>query len=152
MLKVLVLLMFLSPAFYNIIQRRKNTVRVKKRPILAFALVIFTIVSCIFWYSLDKSPIGFAIHLGAILLVYTMAFLPGLGYGGILVFMGTSPLLKFVSIDQVKAVSLGANSNDLELYIKAYGDEYKQVYDSKDREQIMKILDRNKLLKGEIYA
>lgn len=93
---------------------------------------------------------GFLILLSAILLVYTIGFLPGIGKDGINIFMGTSPILKFISFDQIKDINVAENYNDIELRINAFGDTYKQVYEMKDKEQVIKILDENKLIKGDI--
>ena len=92
---------------------------------------------------------GFLILLSAILLVYTIGFLPGIGKDGMSVFMGYSPILKSIRFDQIKDVSLAENYNDIELRINAFGDTYKQVYEMKDRDEIIKILSENRLIKGD---
>lgn len=150
MLKVVVLLMFIVPIFYNFIVQRNNKIRVKKNSKLGFILAIFAAVTSIFWYRLDRTLMGFLILLSAILLIYTIGFLPGVGKDGISVFMGFSPILKFISFDQIKDVSLKENHNDIKLSIKAFGDTYKQFYEMKDRDEIIKILDKNRLIKGDI--
>ena len=150
MVKVVVLLMFIVPSFYNFIVQRKNKIRVKKESILGFILAIFAFITSIFWYRLDRSFMGFLILLSAILLAYTIEFLPGIGKDGIIVFMGSTSILKFISFDQIKDVSLVENYNDIKLSIKAFGNTYKQVYEMKDRDEIIKIIDKNRLIKGDI--
>lgn len=150
MVKVLVLLMLIVPSFYNFIVQRSNKIRVKKNSDLGFILAIFASITSLFWYRLDRSLMGFLILLSAILFVYTIGFLPGIGKDGISVFMGYSPILKFISFDQIKDVSLVENYNDIKIRINAFGDTYKQVYEIKDRDEIIKILDRNRLIKGDI--
>ena len=147
MVKVLVLLMLIVPSFYNFIVQRSNKIRVKKSSDLGLILAIFASITSIFWYRLDRSPMGFLILISAILLVYTIGFLPGIGKDGISVFMGATPILKFISFDQIKDVRLAENYNDIKLSIKAFGDTYKQVYEMKDRDEIIKILDKNRLIK-----
>lgn len=93
---------------------------------------------------------SFLILLSAIMIVYTIGFLPGIGKDGISVFMGATPILKFISFDQIKDVNLKENYNDIKLSIKAFGNTYKQVYEMKDRDEIIKILDKNRLIKGDI--
>ena len=93
---------------------------------------------------------GFMILISAIMLAYTVEFLPDIGEDGISVFMGATPILKFISFDQIKDVRLAENYNDIKLSIKAFGDTYKQVYEMKDRDEIIKILDKNRLIKGDI--
>ena len=91
---------------------------------------------------------GFLVLLSAILLVYTIGFLPGIGKDGMSVFMGYSPILKSISFDQIKDINVAEHYNDIELRINAFGDTYKQVYEIKDKEQMIKILDENRLIKG----
>ena len=150
MVKVLVLLMLIVPSFYNFLVQRNNKIRVKKNSNLGFILAIFASITSIFWYRLDRTLMGFLILLSAILLGYTIIFLPGIGKDGISVFMGSTPILKFISFDQIKDVSLVENYNDIKLSIKAFGNTYKQVYEMKDRDEIIKILDKNRLIKGDI--
>lgn len=150
MVKVLVLLMLIVPSFYNFIVQRKNNIQIKKNSNLGFILAIFASITSIFWYRLDKSFMGFLILLSAILLAYTMVFLPGIGEDGISVFMGSTPILKFISFDQIKDVSLKENYNDIKLSINAFGNTYKQIYEMKNRDEIIKILDKNRLIKGDI--
>lgn len=150
MVKVLVLLMLIVPSFYNFIFQRNNKIRVKKNSNLGFILAIFASITSIFWYRLDRTLMGFLILLSAILLVYTVEFLPGIGKDGISVFMGATPILKFINFDQIKDVRLKENYNDIKIRINAFGDTYKQVYEMKDRDEIIKILDKNRLIKGDI--
>ncbi len=150
MVKVLVLLMLIVPTIYNFIVQRKNKIRVKKNSGLGLILAIFASITSVFWYRLDRSLMGFLILISAILLVYTIEFLPGIGKDGISVFMGYSPILKFISFDQIKDVRLAENYNYIKLSIKAFGDTYKQLYEMKDRDEIIEILDENRLIKGDI--
>lgn len=152
MVKVLVLLMFIVPSFYNFIVQRNNKIRVKKNSDLGLILAIFAAVTSIFWYRLDRTLMGFLILLSAILLAYTIGFLPGIGKDGISVFMGATPILKFISFDQIIDVRLAENYNDIKLSINAFGNTYKQVYEMKDRDEIIKILDKNRLTKGDNYV
>lgn len=148
MVKVLVLLMLIVPSFYNFLVQRNNKIRVKKNSDLGFILAIFAAVTSIFWYRLDRTLMGFLILLSAILLVYTIGFLPGIGKDGMSVFMGYSPILKSISFDQIKDINVAEHYNDIELRINAFGDTYKQIYDIKDKDQMIKILDENRLIKG----
>ena len=132
--------------------QRNNKIRVKKNSDLGFILAIFASITSLFWYRLDRTLMGFLILLSAILLVYTIGFLAGLGKDGISVFMGYSPILKFINFDQIKDINVAENYNDIKLRINAFGDTYKQVYEMKDKEQMIKILDENRLIKGDKYA
>lgn len=149
MVKVIVLLMLIVPTIYNFMVQRNNKIRVKKNSDLGFILAIFASITSLFWYRLDRTLMGFLILLSAILLVYTIGFLAGLGKDGISVFMGYSPILKFINFDQIKDINVAENYNDIKLRINAFGDTYKQVYEMKDKEQMIKILDENRLIKGD---
>lgn len=140
MVKVLVLLMLIVPSFYNHLVQRKNKISVKKNSDLGFILAIFASITSIFWYRLDRSLMGFIILLSAILLVYTIGFFPGIGENGINIFMGFTPILKFISFDQIKSIDVKEIDDNLNLSIKAFGDTYKQIYDIKNREDIFNIL------------
>ncbi len=92
---------------------------------------------------------GFLILISAILLAYTIEFLPGIGKDDIIVFMG-SPILKFINFDQIKDVSLKESYSDIKLRINAFGNTYKQVYEIKDMDAIINILYENRLIKGDV--
>lgn len=149
MVKVLVLLMLIVPSFYNFIVQRNNKIRVKKSN-LGFTLAIFASITSIFWYRLDRGLMGFMILLSAILLVYTLGFLPCIGTDGISVFMWSTPILKFISFDKIKSIDVKENDDNLNLSIKAFGDTYKQIYDIKNREDIFNILEKNNLIIGDL--
>ncbi|WP_073998329.1 hypothetical protein [Anaerococcus urinomassiliensis] len=149
MVKVVVLLMLIVPSFYNFTVQRNNIIRVKKNSYLGFILAIFAAITSLFWYRLDRSLMGFLILISAILLAYTIEFLPGIGKDDIIVFMG-SPILKFINFDQIKDVSLKESYSDIKLRINAFGNTYKQVYEIKDMDAIINILYENRLIKGDV--
>ena len=104
------------------------------------------------WYRLDNRVLVYAIAITAVLLIYTVMFFPSIRKDGFNIFLGSSPILKFVSFDKVKGVGIKSNkNNDLELTIRAYGNTYSQTYDLKDKDFIIKIL-KEKLSKKQIFA
>ena len=79
-------------------------------------------------------------------------FFPSIRKDGFNIFLGSSPILKFVSFDKLNGVGIKSNkNNDLELTIRAHGNTYSQIYDLKYKDFIIKIL-KEKLSKKQIFA
>ncbi|WP_394022546.1 hypothetical protein ACF3NF_05675 [Anaerococcus martiniensis] len=139
MLKIIVLLMFIVPTIYNYIIHRNNIINTKKKPIFGFMFAIFALVASGLCYRLDNTVLGYAVAISAVLLIHTIIFFPGIRKDGFNIFLGASPILKFVSFDKVKSVGIkSSKNNDLELTIKAHGNTYNQTYDLKDKDFIIK--------------
>ena len=101
MLKIIVLLMFIVPTIYNFIIHRNNVINVKKKPIFGFILAIFALVAGSLCYRLDNTVLGYAIVISAVLLIYNVMFFPGIRKDGFIIFLGSSPILQFVSFDKL---------------------------------------------------
>ena len=143
MLKIIVLLMFIVPTIYNSIIHRNNIINTKKKPIFVFILAIFALLASYLWYRLDNRVLGYAIAIIAVLLIYTVMFFPGIRKDGFNIFLGSSPILKFVSFDRIKGVGITSNkNNDLELTIRAHGKTYSQICDLQDKDFIIKNIER----------
>lgn len=151
MLKIIVLLMFIVPTIYNFIIHRNNIINTKKKPIFGFILAIFALLVSGLCYRFDNTVLGYAIVISAILLIYTVMFFPGIRKGGFNIFLGSSPILKFVSFDKVNGVGIkSSKNNDLELIIRAYGNTYSQIYDLKYKDFVIKNIERKTKLKTNI--
>lgn len=125
MLKIIVLIMFIVPIIYNFIIHRNNIINTKKKPIFGFILAIFALLVSGLCYRFDNTVLGYAIVISAILLIYTVMFFPGIRKDGFNIFLGSSPILQFVSFDKIKSVVIKSNkNNDLELIIRAHGNTY----------------------------
>ena len=99
----------------------------------------------------DNTVLENAIAITAVLLIYTVMFFTGIRKDGFNIFLGSSPILKFVSFDKVKGVGIKSNKNDdLELTIRAHGNTYSQIYDLKDKDFIIKNIERKTKLKTNI--
>lgn len=151
MLKSIVLLMFILPVIYNFIIHRNNIINTKKKSIFGFILAIFALLVSGLCYRLDNTVLGYAIALSAVLLIYTVMFFPGMRKDGVNIFLGSSPILQFVSFDKIKSVGIkSSKNNDLKLTIKAQGNTYSQIYDLKDKDIITKNIERETKLKTNI--
>lgn len=148
MVKIIILLMFIIPAIYNFTIHRNNIINVKKKLVFGFILAIFALVASGLCYKLDNTVLGYAIAISAVLLII---FFSGIRKDGFNIFLGASPILKFVSFDKVKSVGINSSkNNDLELTIKAHGDTYSQTYDLKVKDFIIKNIESKTKLKTNI--
>ena len=78
-------------------------------------------------------------------------FFPRIRKDGFNIFLGSSPILKFVSFDKVKGVGIkSSKNNDLELTIRTHGNTYSQIYDLQDKDFIIKNIERKTKLKTNI--
>lgn len=143
LLKIIVLLIFIVPTIYNFLIHRNNIINTKKKPIFGFILAIFALLASGLCYRLDNTVLGYAIAISAVLLIYTVMFFQGIRKDGFNIFLGSSPILQFVSFDRVKGVGIkSSKNNDLELTIKAHGNTYSQIYDLQDKDFVIKIIER----------
>lgn len=118
---------------------------------LDFILAIFALLASGLCYKLDNTVLGNAIAITAVLLIYTVMFFTGIRKDGFNIFLGSSSILKFVSFDKVKGVGIKSNkNNDLELTIRAHGNTYSQIYDLKDKDFIIKNIERKTKQKTNI--
>ena len=152
MLKIIVLLMFIIPTIYNFIIHRNNIINTKKKPIFGFILAIFALLASGLCYRLDNTVLGYAIAITAVLLIYIVMFFTGIRKDGFNIFLGSSPILQFVSFDKIKSVGIkSSKNNDLKLTIRAHGNTYSQTYDLKDKDFIIKNIERKTKLKTNIW-
>lgn len=111
-IEYIVFLMLLVPTIYNFIIHRNNIINTKKKPIFGFISAIFALLASGFWYRLDNTVLGYAIVISAVLLIYTVMFFSGIRKDGFNIFLGSSPILKFVSFDRIKGVGITSNKNN----------------------------------------
>lgn len=143
--------MFIVPTIYNFIIHRNNIINTKKKPIFGFILAIFALLASGLCYRFDNTVLGYAIVISAILLIYTVMFFQGIRKDGFNIFLGSSLILQFVSFDEVKDIGIkSGKNNNLELTIKAQGNTYSQTYDLKDKDFIIKNIERKTKLKTNI--
>ena len=145
--------MIIVPTIYNFTIHKNNIINTKKKPIFGFILAIFALLAGGLCYRLDNTVLGYVIVISAVLLIYTLIFFSGIRKDGFNIFLGASPILKFVSFDKVKSGGIkSSKNNDLELTIKAYGNTYSQTYDLKDKDFIIKNIESKTNLKTNIWT
>ncbi len=96
------------------------------------------------WLNYAKDLQGFILGLLAIGLFFTFTLGQGIRENGFVLFLGTSPILKLVSFNDVKGVDLSYDRfGDFILEIKAYSTGYKQIYRIGDRDKIINFLSKD---------
>lgn len=148
MIQIIVLAMFLLGFAYNVHLKRKVIYRVKQPPLVWGMVGGFALIALSMAYHWSSTVMGYTIAVSSMLLVYSMAFFQGAGPDGIIVFMGTTPLLRKISWQEVTLLESTPikNTHDLELKVKAHGDEYKQRYAQSDWEVLWNELNDFKFL------
>ena len=148
MIQIIVLAMFLLGFAYNVHLKRKVIYRVKQPPLVWGMVGSFSMVALSMVYYWSSTAMGYTIAVSSMLLVFSMAFFQGAGPDGIIVFMGTTPLLRKISWQEVTLLESTPikNTHDLELKVKAHGDEYKQRYAQSDWEVLWNELNDFKFL------
>ena len=148
MIQIIVLAMFLLGFAYNVHLKRKVIYRVKQPPLVWGMVGGFALIALSMAYHWSSTVMGYTIAVSSMLLVYSMVFFQGAGPDGIIVFMGTTPLLRKISWQEVTSLESTPikNTHDLELKVKAHGDEYKQRYAQADWEVLWNELNDFKFL------
>lgn len=148
MIQIIVLAMFLLGFAYNVHLKRKVIYRVKQPPLVWGMVGGFALIALSMAYHWSSTVMGYTNAVSSMLLVYSMAFFQGAGPDGIIVFMGTTPLLRKISWQEVTSLESTPikNTHDLELKVKAHGDEYKQRYAQSDWEVLWNELNDFKFL------
>lgn len=130
MIKILVFVMFLVPTIINYKHKRKNIFDVKKRTKEMIWVVALLIVGSYMCYKFDNTILGYLIAIAATIMLYTSVFFQGFTEEGINIFLGTSPILKHASFDEINSIDMEENDKDeLLVIIEAYGTTFVQVYE-----------------------
>lgn len=91
--------------------------------------------------SVDNTVLGYLIAIAATIMLYTSVFFQGFTEEGINIFLGTSPILKLASFDEINTIDMEETDKDeLILTIEAYGTTFVQVY---NKETGMNLFENN---------
>ena len=129
-MKVFVLIILLVVDLYNIKLARRNTFSVKKSPYIFAAGLILALVVFYLCLNYSKDLLGFLVGILAVGLFFTFTLGQGIREDGFLVFLGTTPILKFIPLEEVKDLSiLYVDDDSFKLRIKTKVSTYEQFYD-----------------------
>lgn len=63
-------------------------------------------------YKFDNTVFGYLIVIAATIMLYTSVFFQGFTEEGINIFLGTSPILKHASFDEINSIDMEENDKD----------------------------------------
>ena len=96
------------------------------------------------WINYSKDFSGFILGLLAEILFFTFRLGQGIREDVFVVFLGNTPILKFISFADIKSMALFDSKNSgLILEIKAYSNCYKLIYRIGDRDKLINFLSEN---------
>lgn len=104
--------MFLVPTIINYKHKRKNIFDVKKRTKEMIWVVALLIVGSYMCYKFDNTLLGYLIVLAATTTLYTSVYFQGFTEEEINIFLGTSPILKLASFDEINTIDMEENDKD----------------------------------------
>lgn len=140
-MKLVVLGILWVIVIYNFYLIKNTIVFIKKKPIYILITSLFAIVSYYLCYKYDGTKLGYIIVFLAVIAVISYIFTPGITKNGINVMFGTTHLIKHINYENIKDISYSDKNNDeFEIKYKAYGNEFTQVYDYKDKSKVIDIL------------
>lgn len=95
--------------------------KVKPKLYIFIIGILLSLTLFYLWLNYAKDLSGFILGLLAIGLFFTFTLCQGIREDGFVLFLGTSPILKFVPFNDIKGVDLSLDKfNDLILEIKDY--------------------------------
>ena len=143
-MKTLAAIFLLILIVYNLRIASFRIYKVKPKLYIFIIGILFSLTFFYLWLNYAKDLQGFILGLLAIGLFFTFTLGQGLREDGFVVFLGTSPILKLVSFDDIDSMDLfdGKNS-DLILEIKAHSTTYKHIYKISDRYKLVNFLSKN---------
>lgn len=133
--------LFLAIFLHNYNLKSKITYNVKKKPLHIAIVIIYTFLALYMTYRLNNKASGYALAIRSAMVVCSIIFFQGINKEFVLVFLGTTPLLKLVKKEDLKEISMEEiqDKNEIILKIKAFGGLYTQVYDKGRKDEIINL-------------
>lgn len=143
-MKALAIIFFLILIIYNLRISSSRIYKVKAKLYIFIVGILLSLIAFYLWFNYDSEFLGFILGLLAVILFFTFTLGQGIREDGLVVFLGNTPILKFVSFADIESMALfdGKNS-DLVLEIKAHSTTYKQAYRLSDRDKLVDFLSKN---------
>lgn len=135
---ILFCFLFLAIFLHNYNLKSKTNFNIKKQPLYIVILIGYTLLALYMTYRLNNNASGYALAISSAMVVYSIIFFQGINKEFVLVFLGTSPLLKLIKKEDLKKISMEEiqDKNEIILKIKAFGDLYTQIYDMDKKDEI----------------
>lgn len=143
-MKTLAAIFLLILIVYNLRIASFRIYKVKPKLYIFIIGILLSLTLFYLWLNYTKDLLGFILGLLAIGLFFTFTLGQGIRENGFVLSFGTSPILKFVSFNDVKGMDLSYDRfGDLILEIKAYSNCYIQIYRMSDRDKLINFLSEN---------
>lgn len=136
MIKIIMLIAFLSASFYNFRLGFSNKIRIKIRPIYLIIIGAYSILILIMAGKKDGSLFGFILALSTIILLISNILSRGVRKDGFVVMNGASPLLLLIKMSDIKDISLDEKKAGIKLTIKAHGTYFVEYFKKKDMKKL----------------
>lgn len=136
MLKIIMLIAFLTASIYNFRIGFSNKIRIKIKATFLIIIGAYSILILIMAWKKDGSLFGFILALSTILLLVSDILSRGLSDAGIVVMNGASPLLLLIKKSDVKDVSFEEKKAGIKLTIKAKGTYFVEYFKKKDMKKL----------------
>lgn len=136
MIKIIMLIAFLSASFYNFRLGFSNKIRIKIRPIYLIIIGFYSLLILIMAGEKDGSILGYILALSTILLLLSSILSRGLREDGIVLMNGANPLLILIKKRDIKDISLEEKKAEVKLKIKAKGNYFVESFGKEDRKKL----------------
>lgn len=136
MIKVIMLIAFLSACFYNFRLGYRNYIRIKIKATFLIIIGAYSLLILIMAGKKDGSLFGFILALSTIILLISNILSRGVRKDGFVVMNGASPILLLIKIRDVKNISLEDNKAGIKLTIKARGSYFVEYFKKKDMKRL----------------
>ena len=136
MIKIIMLIAFLSASFSNFRLGFSNKIRIKIRPIYLIIIGAYSLLILIMAVKKDGSILGYILALSTILLLLSNILSRGVREDGIVLMNGANPLLILIKKRDIKDISLEEKKAEIKLKIKAKGSYFVESFGEEDRKKL----------------
>lgn len=136
MIKIIMLIAFLSASFSNFRLGFSNKIRIKIRPIYLIIIGAYSLLILIMAGKKDGSIMGYILAISIILLLLSYILSRGMREDGVVLMNGANPLLVIVKKKDIKDISLEEKKAEIKLKIKAKGSYFVESFGKEDRKKI----------------
>ena len=136
MIKIIMLIAFLSASFSNFRLGFSNKIRIKIRPIYLIIIGAYSLLILIMAGKKDGSILGYILALSTILLLLSSILSRGVREDGIVLMNGANPLLILIKKRDIKDISLEEKKAEIKLKIKAKGSYFVESFGEEDRKKL----------------
>lgn len=136
MLKIIMLIAFLTASIYNFRLGYSNEIRIKIKATFLIIIGAYSILILIMAGKKDGSLFGLILALSTIILLLSNILSQGVRKDGFVVMNGANPLLLLIKLSDVKDISLEEKKAGIKLTIKAHGTCFVEYFKKKDMKKL----------------